>query len=489
MSFRNGIPPLAIDRLELDLVRGTAFRRQRAIGQIRRALGIPEHERGNPGVLRSLDEATLGNLRASPHVSAVILRLTTAYSEYLIHEMEQSPSPEWAARTLAGALPSVPKRFRSWICGCFIHGNLPIRSALQPLLCHLQDGAASLRRVAAKILENACIHPAPIGIDLNCLVRDPVREVRFLARHWMARTADAFLEQLAGHLKSGRGRDRRGILFSLRGMATRISDLIPALTAPRSDWTPLSADPASLLHRFRESSFAVVPALVRGVGARDARTSSRATQALIANWRGLSRHAARFDRYLRSRDDHVRANALRLLPLSGREEAAYLALLRCSLDDPKPAVALAAAETLIRRGALTTAGITKMQVRLGQWEPSIAVQAAHFLAPEGGDPGQLLPPLLRGVRHPDAEVRLLAVRTLGRLRPVPRRALTPLRHALADPDINVRNHALWALEPMSKAIRRDRRRIRHIILDQHSVPGGFSSAALRRKLRRWLPRT
>ncbi len=470
----------AIARLDAAILRGSMDRKARAMDRLRRRLRIPRASRGAAGLLDRLDSTTLLNLQPFPRVAAAVLCLGRSVPEYALFELDRAHPDAWAVRTLAEALGSVLPRFRSWIGGCFTHGNIGRGPALEILFRLLVDTRAQVRRQAARILEDHGARAVLMTPDLPRLAKDPIPVVRRLAQQWRGEIALDSIRSLALSLKEGGPRERDQAALLLRRHAEVLVEAVPRIVRSRVIRKRGFDGVANLLFRLREATYAVVPGFLRELGSHDRETSDAAMEALRANWRTSWRSRSSFSRCLGSPVPHVRANALRLLPLLGGAWDSSLGRLRTALRHPTPVVALAAAETLIRRAALSGEDRRSLEARLRAWDAASAALGAGLLAGTGKDTPRLLEPLLRGILHRDLRVRTASVDGLGRIRPVPRAARSALLRSLADRDVNVRHHALRALKAVSGRIRRDESDLRRII--------SRGDAGLRRKLRRWLPR-
>lgn len=303
-----------MDRLEKALRSGGPLRRGRALARLRSFLGIPADERGTPDLLSRLLPRELNNLQWSPLTAAVLLRTRTDGPDYLLWRLAEDSPKEWASRVLADAIPAFPFRRLRWIRGCFIHGNLPIRSCAPTLLGFLSDPRLPVRRTAAILLREACLKPVPPAADLHRLAADPVPAVRDLALGWMAQAIEEFAGVVVPALVGGPDRRRSPLRWRLMKTVELLAGAVPALATPRGR---RFLRPGAMLLALRESSYAVIPALLHAVGSPDPRISGDAAEALHANWRGLHGQEDVLKRLERSRRPHVRrhlAALARLLP-------------------------------------------------------------------------------------------------------------------------------------------------------------------------------
>lgn len=480
MSRRAPLSLFQLERFEKTLRTGSRERRRRVLDRLRETLKIPPDARGTPDLLSRLLPEELNNLQGCPLVAAALLRMRTDGPDYLLWRLEEEPSAEWASRVLAEALPTLPPRRFRWVRGCYLHGNLPISSSLTPLLALLPHPDRSLRRTVARLLREAGISPVPPGADLLRLADDPEPEVRELAQVWMAKAGAAYFERLHADLRSATRSSRPWIASLLTGPARKLAQALPDLVV--LGYSPLREHPATLLRELQEATYAIVPSLLEAAGSRDPQRSGEAAGSLVANWRSLTRHRAEFERLLKSKREHVRANAIQLLPLCTGALPDALPSLRRALEEESPGIALAALNVLRREGAVAPSDHPRLLARMARWPLPEGLQGALLL---GADDAAVLPFLLKGLRHADMDTRRSAVREIGRLKTLTPERLRDLRQALADGDPNVRMEALWALERRSDRFRRDAPRIRALM----QVPcwKGNSARYWRRRLRRWVP--
>jgi len=365
-----------------------------------------------------------------------------------------------------------------------IHGNVSLASILPALERCTRDRRRDVRRRAADVLgwgaPGQTVPTADVS-HVESQLRDPVlRELGFSSAAGMIRRLLEALAAAGAHAGT-----RQSLAGAVHTGLAPLEDVIDQLTrALGDDDARLRAQAAGALGATKAADGRAVRALIRVLGDADERASGQACFALLRLGGALAVAADRLEPHLGNPLPHVRANAVRLLPVVWATPAARRDALARALADPSVDVQVVATETLAKVGEEVRAELLAiLQARLDDRASPLRlrVASAHTLAHFTGTGERPIAVLIESLRAADPSVRRAAASALGCLGGRAAQAVPALLTAARDRrECNARYAALWALRDLGPKARPAAGGLRGLLEDPDPRVRRFAAEALAR---------